>query len=264
MTSFHVAGSPAITQNTPVAVFVHGNPENPAVWGPLLRELESARVICLSPPGFGSPLGRGFVPDINSYTQWLIAVLESLAAPVDLVGHDWGGIHVLNAVAARPDLVRSWVSDAAGVFHPEYQWHPLARVWQTPGDGEAAIYSMVDAPLPERIQQLRALGIGESVTDQLAAGMDHDMAIAILGLYRSAAQPALADAGARLSPAGSRPGLVISPAEDLNTGNLATRTVVARQTSAQVAELDGLGHWWMVQDPAAGAAALRSFWQKLT
>jgi pimeloyl-ACP methyl ester carboxylesterase len=205
-----------------------------------------------------------FRPGHEQLYPWLIAVLESLAAPVDLVGHDWGGIHILNPVAARPDLVRSWVSDAAGVFHPEYRWHPVARVWQTPGDGEAAICSMVDAPLPERIQQLRALGIDESVTDQLAAGMDHDMAIAILGLYRSAAQPALAEAGARLSPAGSRPGLVISPAEHLNTGNLATRTVAAQQTSAQAAELDGLGHWRMVQDPTAGAATLRSFWQKLT
>jgi hypothetical protein len=24
--------------------------------------------------------------------------------------------------------------------------------------------------------------------------------------------------------------------------------------------LDGLGHWWMLQDPARGAAALTRFW----
>jgi len=27
--------------------------------------------------------------------------------------------------------------------------------------------------------------------------------------------------------------------------------------------LDGLGHWWMVQDPARGAAALTRFWESL-
>jgi pimeloyl-ACP methyl ester carboxylesterase len=252
-----------MTKRSTVAVFIHGNPESPALWGPLLRELELPGVICLSPPGFGSPLFRGFQPTMKSYSDWLINVLESFAAPVDLVGHDWGGIHTLNAVAARPDLVRSWVSDAVGVFHPAYEWHPLAKVWQTPGEGEAAIYSVVEAPLLERIQQLRTLGIGDIVADQLAAAMDDDMAKAILGLYRSAAQPTLAEAGRTLGSARSRPGLVISPSDDSNTGNLDTRTMIARQLSAEVAELDGLGHWWMVQDPIRGAATLRTFWQKL-
>jgi hypothetical protein len=27
--------------------------------------------------------------------------------------------------------------------------------------------------------------------------------------------------------------------------------------------LEGLGHWWMLQDPAAGAAALNAFWATL-
>jgi hypothetical protein len=27
--------------------------------------------------------------------------------------------------------------------------------------------------------------------------------------------------------------------------------------------LEGLGHWWMVQDPARGAAALTHFWDSL-
>jgi hypothetical protein len=31
-----------------------------------------------------------------------------------------------------------------------------------------------------------------------------------------------------------------------------------------VAVLPGFGHWWMIQDPAAGAAALRKFWSSLT
>jgi len=30
-----------------------------------------------------------------------------------------------------------------------------------------------------------------------------------------------------------------------------------------VAVLPGLGHWWMLQDPRAGASALREFWSTL-
>lgn len=41
------------------------------------------------------------------------------------------------AVAARPDLVRSWVCDILGDFHPDYQWHDFARFMQLPDANEA-------------------------------------------------------------------------------------------------------------------------------
>ena len=31
----------------------------------------------------------------------------------------------------------------------------------------------------------------------------------------------------------------------------------------RIATLDGLGHWWMLQDPVRGAAALTEFWATL-
>jgi len=34
----------------------------------------------------------------------------------------------------------------------------------------------------------------------------------------------------------------------------------ADQAGATVTVLGGVGHWWMVQDPARGAAALEAFW----
>jgi pimeloyl-ACP methyl ester carboxylesterase len=89
-----------------------------------------------------------------------------------LVGHDWGGGHVANVAMTRPDLLRSWCSDVLGIFEPDYVWHDLAQVWQTPGAGEAAV-------------------------------------------------------------------------------------------EAVLAVLDGLGHWWMVQEPARGAVALTDFWSSL-
>jgi pimeloyl-ACP methyl ester carboxylesterase len=55
------------------ALFVHGNPETSAVWGPLLGELGRDDVVCLSPPGFGAPLPRGFEPTMTGYRDWLIA-----------------------------------------------------------------------------------------------------------------------------------------------------------------------------------------------
>ncbi len=72
------------------AVFVHGNPETPAIWGPLLAELQHPDVVTLSPPGFGAPVAEGFGATADEYVAWLASELEKQAGPVDLVGHDWG------------------------------------------------------------------------------------------------------------------------------------------------------------------------------
>ena len=251
-----------MTRQGPV-VFVHGNPENPAVWGPLLAELGRDDVVCLSPPGFGAPLVPGFAATMTAYRDWLIARLEAFAEPVDLVGHDWGGAHTLNVAMARPDLLRSWVSDAVGLFDPAYVWHALARTWQTPGDGERAVEAMTTAPLARRVETMLGLGIDETVAERLAAGLDADTGRAILSLYRSADQPAMAQAGRHVDAAAARPGLAISPAADDMTGSENTRRRVAERAGADVAVLDGLGHWWMVQDPRRGARVLTDFWSHL-
>ena len=99
-------------------VLVHGNPESAAIWGPLIGELDRADAVVLSPPGFGVPAPRGFDSSATTYRDWLASQLELFRAPVDLVGHDWGGVHVAALAVSRPDLIRSWPSDALGVFAP--------------------------------------------------------------------------------------------------------------------------------------------------
>ena len=58
--------------------------------------------------------------------------MEAIEEPVDLVGHDWGGGFALRLVSLRPDLVRTWVLDAAGLADVEFEWHDFAKIWQTP------------------------------------------------------------------------------------------------------------------------------------
>lgn len=119
------------------AVLVHGNPETDAVRDPLLAELGPDDVVCLPPPGFGAPIPPGFSTTVGEYRDWLVGELEAFDEPVDLVGHDWGGGHVVNVAMARPDLLRGWATDVIGFFDPDYVWHGLAQVWQTPGEGRS-------------------------------------------------------------------------------------------------------------------------------
>jgi pimeloyl-ACP methyl ester carboxylesterase len=244
-------------------VLVHGNPETDAIWGPLVEALGRDDVVRLSPPGFGAPLSDGFPATYLGYRDWLEGELEVIAAPVDLVGHDWGGGHVVNVVMHRPELVRSWASDVLGLFDPDYVWHDLAQVWQTAGDGEQLVDTMLGGTIQDRAAQMAALGIPTDIATSIATAQGPEMGRAILLLYRSARQPAMAEAGRALENATARPGLSLLATEDPYIGSDEIRRRAAERAGARTEVLEGLGHWWMVEDPARGAAALTRFWKTL-
>jgi pimeloyl-ACP methyl ester carboxylesterase len=244
-------------------VLVHGNPETDALWGPLVDALERKDVVRLSPPGFGAPLDDGFAANYLAYRDWLEEELEGIDGPVDLVGHDWGGGHVMNVVMHRPEMVRSWASDAVGLFDADYVWHDLAQVWQTSGDGEQLVETMLGGTVENRAEQMTALGIPLDIATSIAAAQGPEMGRAILALYRSARQPAMAEAGRALEKAAARPGLSLLATDDPYIGPAEHRRRAADRAGAHTAVLDQLGHWWMVQDPARGAAALTAFWATL-
>jgi len=242
------------------AVFVHGNPETSAIWGPLFDALERDDLIALSPPGFGAPLPDGWTATRQEYVDWLAAELEVLEGPIDLVGHDWGGGHVLGYLIANHESVRSWCVDLLGILHPDYVWHDAAQVWQTPGAGEENVAGMVAAPKADLTALYQGLGMTEEVAASVAAAVNEDMAACILGLYRDAAQPALADLGGKSERLAARPGLMVNAENDHYVGTDEMADAVAERADAQVVHLAGVGHWWMCEDPARGAATLESFW----
>jgi pimeloyl-ACP methyl ester carboxylesterase len=244
-------------------VLVHGNPETSAVWEPLRAALGRDDVVSLSPPGFGAPAPESWGATVEDYRDWLISELEAIGSPVDLVGHDWGGGHVVAVAMTRPDLLRSWCTDIIGVFDPEYVWHDLAQLWQAPGAGEEAVAAWAAESVDERAARLESFGVAWDVATKLAAGYDMTMGRCILALYRSAAQPRMAQFGEGLAAAAQRPGLHLSATDDPFPGAIDLQRRAAERAGARIEVLEGLGHWWMVQDPARGAAALERFWSSL-
>ena len=244
-------------------VLVHGNPETEAIWNPLVDALGRDDVVRVSPPGFGAPLPDDFPATCLAYRDWLEDELAGFKEPVDLVGHNWGGGHVVNTVMHRPELVRSWASDVVGVFDPDYIWHDLAQVWQTPGDGEQLVDTMMGGTVQDRAKPLAAFGVPLDVATSIAAAQGPEMGRAILLLYRSARQPAMVEAGRGLEAAAARPGLSLLATEDHYVGSEKLRRRAADRAGARTEVLDGLGHWWMCQDPARGAAVLTRFWETL-
>jgi len=247
-------------------VLVHGNPEVAAIWRPLiaaLGALGTCDVVCLSPPGFGAEVPDGFEPSMAAYAQWLVDELDALYphhGPVDLVGHDWGAGHVFGALTLRSGLVRSWATDVVGLLHPDYEWHDAAQGWQTPDVGEQIIEALVSMTTPDRAAAFAGLGLPDDILAEVASGVTADMGRCILGLYRDAAQPAMAELGRRVIGSPLPRGLGIVATADAYVPQQYGEEIID-QLGAEHLLLDGLGHWWMIEDPVTAARGLIEFWE---
>ncbi len=242
-----------------VAVFVHGVPETPAIWHPLVAELGVDGAVLLQLPGFGRPLPDGFEPTMGRLADWMADELEAIDGPIDLVVHDWGAILAWRALAARPGLVRSLVTDGPNLDE-HFEWHDMAKLWQTPGDGEAFMETFVSVSDGDRGAMLAGSGVPEHAATAMAAAIDTTMAETILVLYRSAT-----DIGNEWGPAIDSidvPTLVVDSATDPYRSEGSVAQVVERLGAGHHV-LPDQGHWWMLGDPVGGARAIADFWASL-
>ena len=194
---------------------------------------------------------------------WVAGELERLQTegPLDVVGHDWGGAFVVRLAGTRGDLLRSWVTDAAGIAHPRFEWHEFAKTWQTSGAGEQFFERQLARPVESRAGLYEEAGASREQALAIARAADPTMVRCILALYRSAA-----DVGREWAPAFREvgvPGLAVVPTEDPFFIPQIARDA-AERAGAEVVELSGRGHLWMLEDPAGAARLLEGFWASLS
>jgi pimeloyl-ACP methyl ester carboxylesterase len=240
------------------ALLVHGVPDTPDLWRPVLAHLGRSDVRTPALPGFGCEPPVGFGGSHDDYAAWLVAEIESLGEPVDLVGHDWGALLVQRVAARRPDLLRT-VAFGSGPLDDAYVWHDTAQAWQTPEVGEAVMDGILALTNEERSEVLEAGGADPALAAIQAAAWDRRMAESILGLYRSVVDPA------RRWPPLDRPigcpTLVIWGGDDpYAPPEFGAR--VAERTGADLLVLPGCPHWWPWSRAAEVAAALTDLWAR--
>jgi pimeloyl-ACP methyl ester carboxylesterase len=240
-------------------VFVHGVPETSTIWSKI-RGVMDRESTALSMPGFGCSRPTGFSATKDAYVRWLVEELDRIDGPIDLVGHDWGAGLTYHVAALGSPRLRSWIADVGNVFHPDYQWHALAKIWQRHGEGEKYFKDQAALPLEERAQRYETFGVPAANAREMAAASDATMGGCILDLYRSATPNAHHHWGP-WSPTAA-PGLVLHPTEDpFSDAVLAAE--VAGSLGARFERLNGASHFWPYQAPDQAASIFETFWTSL-
>ena len=207
------------------------------------------------PSGFDSPLRAGFNVSKAAYVDWIIAEIEKIGVPVDLVGHDWGGMLTARVASLRPDLVRTWAGGSCPV-DAEYDWHEIAKIWQAPGDGER----WMDAFNPnEFAEALVGFAVPPEDARNTVRFIDPVMKDCLLKLYRSAVH-----VGAEWSPGLAE---VTSPTlifwgigDHFLPHALADR--LGEATHADAVVKLRCEHWTVLQRPSDVAHELEAHWNR--
>ena len=241
-------------------LFIHGVPDTPALWEPVVSHLALPEGVAHAPamPGFGIPVPYCFDCTKETYLDWLLRhaiQLYNTSGPIDIIGHDWGALLASRAIGIRPDLFATWtISNAAP--HPDYKWHRMARMWQTPIIGELIQMLTRSDALAKALEEQ---GLPADLARHEAAAFDPVMKKAILKLYRSAKK-----AGTEWSTGFDTlavPGLVFWGEQDPYVP-LWVGEAFAKQTGATLKVFPDAAHWSVVQKSEDLAACLKTLWSE--
>jgi pimeloyl-ACP methyl ester carboxylesterase len=216
------------------AVFVHGVADTYRLWDDVRSHLSSVTSTALMLPGFGVGVPHGFTP-------------------VDLVGHDWGAMFSMRVASLRTDLVRT-VAAGNGPICEDYEWHRLAKIWQTPGDGETFMRDLTQNSFS---RMLESLGVPSGAAERGARHVDDRMKQCILELYRSAVHVGKEWQGGL---AGVQcPAMIFWGIKDTECPVRYAHQMAEHLPRSRVIELD-CGHWVPIEKPEELAALLLQQW----
>ena len=244
-------------------LFIHGVPDTPRLWDPLIEALALKPGDYTAPalPGFGCPRPEGFTATKDAYADWLVGEMDRAAqssgGPIRIVGHDWGALLTLRACSLRPDLVSSWAVSNA-VIDSQYSGHRMARMWATPVLGEIVMLGMRNEA--RMADALNDAGMPAEMAAFEAGQIDKTMRQCILKLYRSARGLRFSgeweDDMANLPKRGKLIWGETDPYVDLSVAErFRDRWIVPLHV------VHGAGHWAVAERPVEVAAQLEGFWK---
>ncbi|HXR34510.1 MAG TPA: alpha/beta hydrolase [Candidatus Binataceae bacterium] len=117
----------------PVALLLHGNPDNAEQWLPVMRLLSSTHR-CIAPdiPGYGKspepPMSFDYSVALQvAFVDELLTALK-INERVLLIVHDIGGVMGIAWAGARPERLTGLLITNTVAFS-DFKWFPIARTW---------------------------------------------------------------------------------------------------------------------------------------
>jgi pimeloyl-ACP methyl ester carboxylesterase len=225
----------------PPVLYLHGVPTSSDDWVPFLE-----RTGGLAPdlPGFGRTGKRGDGEyTMAGYDRFVESFLDHVEVDrVRLVAHDWGAVGLLWA-QRHPERVERLVLIDAVPLLPGYRWHRLGRLWRMRAVGE------VTMGLSSRWAARRFLP--PALADQAWAHFDQGTQRAILHLYRSTPEDALARAGLDLGRIDCPALVVWGDRDPYLDPAFADAYASALGGETEVLHLHDAGHWPWHERPDA-------------
>jgi pimeloyl-ACP methyl ester carboxylesterase len=220
-------------------LYLHGVPTDSDDWLPFLEQTGG---FAPDLPGFGRSSKRG---DLDFTMEGLGRFAEEFADArgldkLSLVVHDWGAAGLLFAMRAPERIERLVIIDAVP-FLPGYRWHRVARIWRRRGAGELFMGSTSARGIATLAPDLKPRA------HVVAQRMDQGTQRAILRLYRSAPEDALARAGEQLNRI-TCPALVLWGERDPYIPPHFAQAYADALPNATAQVVTGAGHWPWLQD----------------
>lgn len=251
------AGNPDASE---AVAFVHGNPGPKEDWEDLLRRTgEFGRAVAPDMPGYGAadkPADFGYTSD--GYAKHLEGILDQLGiSTVHLVMHDFGGPWGLVWAVQHPDAFASASLINTGVLL-DYKWHRLAKIWRTPGLGEAFMATTSKRGFRMLLSHDNPRLPADAVDRLYEVSRGWPTKRAVLKLYRATPASSL---GALREPLRQldRPALVVWGTDDVYLSWQQAERQRESFPSARIELLEALGHWPFLEDPAHVAEVVIPF-----
>ncbi|MBD5788305.1 alpha/beta hydrolase [Cellulosimicrobium terreum] len=219
----------------PTVVLVHGAFAESSSWNGVIARLQGKDVPVIA---VANPLRS-----LSGDADYVHDVVASVAGPVVLVGHSYGGNVITQAAASTPN-VAALVYVAA--FAPDTGESALELTGKFPGSTLGA--TLTTYPLTGGGTELAILP--ELFGGQFAADVDPDEAALMAAGQRPVAEVALTEELATGSPAWQRvPSWFVLAGGDLNIPPEAVRFMAERAGARAVVEIEGASHAVGVSHP---------------